>query len=1429
MQDITSGGFYQRGGSSRSMYGRKITTTTRKFVSVAQRKSPSDLALNKLSNRLTKKGNLSEYEVGRWKNKLSGLWQLRFINMDILAMVILMFNDFGVHADDDKLILDFLNQKDLQQLFLPYVQQILDLKELTGKTEKIAKLKLFASFIRYIKLIQAHIQSEEEEENEELEGKTEIPPEESKPTIFPYDNLTTSIYKAAQYYGYPTAWMIVSDVNGTDTSNDIVFNDQRIETLGMFIDRRLAEGDNPFIIKAEAVIRNKTLQDINVGFAYIDNLGQENLDPQNQIDYEKILPQVNDFYEKLGEPKFNNVTTLRNNYEDWLNTFDFYLDEDLKIYQKIQKVQDIVKKSKTLFTSNIIQTGITVSFEPKYHGNAVSQDDGLDIFNIAVATKQIPFIKYNDNYGSNYIKVYNPPSTEDHPNYKVLTLDEISSNRPNTVYLVIWIGSGSLSTVIQDNLYVVKYYLDKNSIEIDLPVKTDIKNFIKTNIEKAFPELELGNGVSTKTSGNFDMYQINYEDDSFLDIVLLDDLFKYLIYIDENNEPFAFKKRLDIHYRPMFTDLKAGEVFVEEKYIKNPSTVSAILNNSEVTRDIMVERKTRSGKESKTFKKGDEFIHVIVQKSDSVRHLALFHYFLPMLMKYYSDKKDEIEKEYNKLIPELSRLKDMEKSNDETRIVEAKAGDKIRELKRIAPELFVDYSSECPTERQPIILTTQKARQDWSGEILAYPKTKPWYFACPENQYPHPGLKVNKSPINRDTFKYIPCCFKKDQHNIDTPLDRYEKNMDPTDIQCAKADIKIRSTKMLCSNRLGYLPKNIETILDRGEGIMSRYGVTRDINSFLHCVITALSNYDLNSEYASYLNLGFPEDRSKYISDIRNRILDDINPEVMKQELYEYNVEEIREMFESDDWKDETKFFDPLLFYRAIEEFFDVNIFIFGGGNDDTGDMILPRFALFHASVKNIKRPTIIIFRNTSAKFETYPQCELIVEHDEDSNDIEYMFDENNEDIYLRCYEILENILTTTTWSIENSKVNIRSVLYLDVGQLFSGFKQTGQILDDYGKLRALNIELYKGYKMTFFTQPTQPLNLPIENTIHRIGVDNFLNYFEQSPEAVTKDEKGRINGFWLKLFDWKYGAYVPLKPFNQSKYDNLPLGPIVIPEKVMGVTERNYLLKKQLNIFRQIVLWLYSISEKTPNDFIKSYFSKVDSTESLNYYNFDKLRRKFPNVKNINEAMEYIASTTNVVRNIPQIGYKIIFYNTDFMKKFISVIRIYSNQIETSVLEFIQGFYVISEDFDRKHQTKIFTNFIDYTEWVKYVSNQSVSFKIKTAIGFKDDEEINSFAYKDTDGKIYLIQNVFTGNKNRAAKVGENWVTKTVNTGFYTPEIENIPIYKIYALDTNGKIVFVEDATNGGQGYISMLYYGSPNDFFEGKESKYAAILEIL
>ena len=1295
------------------------------------------------------------------------------------------------------------------------------------------------------------------------------------PGILPYDNDVTLLYKWIEFFEVPVRLVIVRPRQPADANIRMGTAKYVFESLSTIVKRLMDAGESAADIYDIVTSFNKIINIDDIAMAYFNGL-----DERKPNTYRIINDVYRDIDNTITLDRFESTTDLISYYDSWVNELLQEWDLDMRRLTAIKAIQEelaIVVQEEPIPFGPVTINSTIMSFTPTINGKVVTSEDGIDIFNNAVTSRYIPYIKYNDQYNRSYSRVYVGDKVEDEPNYNITVIPSAESQAKNTIYMTLWLGDPEDMRVVKlhessrDSFYTMVYHLDTNYLTIESPVNNDPKKG-PINVEQvavrrarsALPNLLLDVGKEIKVRGDFNVWFVDFDETVFLHMVLLEPLMNVYLYVEENIKPFALKKRLDVHYRSIFTDMGEGKTITEEAYISNSASVSITLNPrvTEIEELVEVAHPVTGVVTRQNLPAGTPYIQVNISQAES---RVIVNEFIPifrLLLRYYLDKSTEVSLLYRTTLPVLTALEPLLNEHKRRAPPQAETGrrlpvtatrdSKINRLRAAAPDLFVkDYPRRCMAPMHPIIVTPEEAemwRQKRVGpneelrQVMPFPKDNPrFHFVCPDDKYPYPSLKLNDILPNNKEYPLIPCCAKRDHMRVgsNSYYRDYVENKPIIPNVGAKAEKKPITRKILTPNKVAYLPESIENIVKRySEDYidMVRFGILYTPNSFLHCVCTAIDD-------PNYFRLQTYDEQELYVQRIRQHMLTVIKPALLKQEMYDYSDNEIMSLL-----ADNNKFLDPSLFYRAIEELFQINVYIFApppptGADEQLGTMVIPRFKIFHSHPPRPERPTVVILRTLGSESDAleYAHCELVVDYDKDDARIMKLFGQSMTEV---CHATMQETLKTLTWTVNEDntlKAHGNMYYYIDHVSLFQA-PVVSQFIDDNGKMRALTLDI-GGQLITIATIPSQPENVTVSKNMTRAPVQLALQMFGE-PTAITKNNQGQVDGLWFQIMDIIQGEYVAIAPVISTNVPanilNKPIGP---PNPIVAqgspITGRLTRLRRTLNIITQLTRWLYELARGKENIdaimFANQFMIADDGIieDSSQYYDLSNIPRRLPIVETIEEAIRILTPFAGSFFNKG----KIVMYSLLFANRIIRMLQDYSNLrigMAPVIAEFLENYYETDSDFSEVPNSKIFMNEKDLTAWLlslKSSQNYSRYFNIRTKIDASMGFAVDPYMYRDEDGKIYIIQNVIGGSQNKALAVAQTWEQYKVNVGNDPIPLDNTnpPVHMVYGISPSSTMIPIQDNTNNYDNFLSIVYYGSQVDKVMGNPGRYGALLRVL
>lgn len=462
--------------------------------------------------------------------------------------------------------------------------------------------------------------------------------------------------------------------------------------------------------------------------------------------------------------------------------------------------------------------------------------------------------------------------------------------------------------------------------------------------------------------------------------------------------------------------------------------------------------------------------------------------------------------------------------------------EKIKYIKSLI-DVDTTYSKFLACERQPLILTKEEAEAWINTKFTVFNKNKGsekyvksyklldgkvLFFTCPDPE--QNKIYLTKKPGKNDPVDYTlhPSCFKdgwitdvtpeeivlfKPIKSKDSEISRI-KNFDIDNIDEStdkQTDYLFLSQEV--KHLLGYFLGDIDPDLNL---VNASNQLTN--NSFLESVL-----------YGSSTNI--------MVSEVRSRIASEISPFVLAQEATGINKSP-EDLIA--DLQNPKIFLDSKLFLRALEEYFKMHIFIFTIHNPDLKfwnlesnfGLEIASHKIFSSRVLYRDRPCMILIRHGTRYNTVTYENKSIFSPDMSAKLMELFYYTHEVSAKYNSDSITKNMFSRINWEI-----------------LFKDDPIIAQEIDISGKTRIIKLKS----EMCLVIPPTQPLNVPLIESYHRISPDLAISKFGE-PHTWDSD------GFWYDLFGIPNLFYVitnthprgipenisdiPLNIFQSQKYN---------------------------------------------------------------------------------------------------------------------------------------------------------------------------------------------------------------------------------------------------------------------------------------------------
>jgi hypothetical protein len=972
-------------------------------------------------------------------------------------------------------------------------------------------------------------------------------------------------------------------------------------------------------------------------------------------------------------------------------------------------------------------------------------DNGEIVFDNLRTLRNVPLIIYNS-FVNSFYKI--EEGIDDIENF----LDEeykFEDKKENHIYLFIKILDRG-----EEKNQVVDLDLKNSKISFNYPGNTLFQ--VKALITKLIPDIVFIDHKKTSFNG---LFEINFDNYSVLKVrylTLFDSVFSNFLFLKENSRPLSLKKSTKYYFKTYedndsFSDHSVS--FVLDKIFSNHYRV--IFSSKIITKGIINEFILILSKLIEYYSRFDfneTFLQIVEERWSGPEGVGLGGEYIP-------DEDDQI------------------KINSK----------KLDNLIRRAPGMFPknDYSKFCPCTKQPIIID-QEDRKDWekSGKnVVLFPpedskqRSKKFNFVCPENKYPH--LYFMKNPVFGEKYPILPCCgITKNNAYVD---DYEEIRKDDIGYWArrnkkrVRKEIRLKTVKILSTNQSGVLPSILSSFLRKMVGEKTKFirrGVIKNnSSSFLHCLIFGSDHLNLYREKIDernkeaiqkittiinlrekYLSKTIHE-REEIINIFREKISSFVNLASAYQECYNYTLEQIESFI-----VDKEKIFSSDLYYHLLENIFMVNIFVFRYENGEVS-LEKPNHNFFHIREYNQHLPSIFIFKHISRKtIQSYELIEL-----ENRTPDTFPFIRGGDTLKnMKKYIQVKNYSLITS---ENGEDEIIKNAYDGVNWniILKDYKILSQDIDSSGRLIKINISLGDGEKVSIFTKPSFPLNIKISKIIYTTKRKIATSLF--GDDYVIGSE-----GLWYGLKHFRLGVFIPCQDIKESKNIEKQCQSYILIKNNVKINKDIVtigIVKKNANILKQLILWLWNISDMDDVDeWFSVYTSVMEEKKLIELINITPIKIDYrfpPEIKTTESGIEYYSNYLPFIFNLNRIHlYKDLHESLlNYIKTYQKKLRGYPKTPNKSII----NIFNTENDFKKYPNTKIIIGKDNYEQFFSGIKNMGDDIESIPDVSSAKREIFN---YRSpNDGKYFLIQNTNSDRKEEAILGGIIWKKWKVNMGY--------------------------------------------------------------
>ncbi|HLX54598.1 MAG TPA: hypothetical protein VKR58_11685, partial [Aquella sp.] len=438
---------------------------------------------------------------------------------------------------------------------------------------------------------------------------------------------------------------------------------------------------------------------------------------------EEIINEINEFYTESGMPTINVIES----YNSWYANYRLASKEDVTRFTELLQIFNDIDNIdlKDLKYSPIRYTYITRLIHPLIRIDVdlltPTKEDGLEIFNNAIPSYNVPYIQYNStsndiketydlDLGNRY-KIYQGDSSQPVP-LDLVILSKNDTKGIHTLYMTIWIGK-NLSKLTKEYYIAAEYNLVNNELSFSVPLKDpDTDKLILSRLEQCLNiQINPSEMQDLTVGAEFLIYNEFVYHTLFAYAIFSDKIYSKFIYFDEKDKPISLKKVKRLRYQSL-----------EDQGVSESVENSAWITFHNVTVESPEVHLSSKG-ESINLEANSNYIRVLLVKVKDKNIVIEFYNLFLRLLKYYLTNKLKYISEINEYFPIVQEKQELDattkleatKSSVESKGLINIGGIKLKEMGQGL--ISSNYKRKCQCNQQPKIID-QADVSAWSQQAF---------------------------------------------------------------------------------------------------------------------------------------------------------------------------------------------------------------------------------------------------------------------------------------------------------------------------------------------------------------------------------------------------------------------------------------------------------------------------------------------------------------------------------------------------------------------------------------------------------------------------------------------------------------------------------------------------------------------------------------